>query len=204
MCSKSNSMHVCSGKQGEMTDKLRRQTNTADSFQHNGQLRLALLTDTLTKRSCTGNPSFGQKNSLTNSWTCNCTNCCINTIRVKSLWQQNTTEDARAPFFVHAAAKQNHAVHEWYYIQKKKKIQVRKMCMYAHTLQGLEDCSQVITKLTSSNCSLKCLPPDWLKRLSNGSSNKPCHMLLGNKQKNIFFPILSYRSPRDTPPQTRY
>lgn len=90
----------------------------------------------------------------------------------------------------------------------EKKIQVRKMCTYAHTLQGLEDCSQVIAKLTSSNCSLKCLPPDWLKRLSNGSCNKPCHMLLGNKQKqnktNFFFAFSCYRSRPDTLSQTHY
>lgn len=28
---------------------------------------------------------------------------------------------------------------------------------------------------------MKCLPPDWPKELSNGSSNKPDHMLLDNK-----------------------
>lgn len=77
-----------------------------------------------------------------------------------------------------------------------------------HTLQGLEDCSQVIAKLTSPNCSLKCLPPDWLKRLSNGSCNKPCHMLLGNKQKQnkkkLFFALSCYRSRPDTLSQTHY
>lgn len=63
--------------------------------------------------------------------------------------------------------------------------------MHIHTTE-IEDCSQVITTLTSSNSSLKCLPPDWPKKLSNGSSNKPRHMLLGNKHKT-FLSILSYR-----------
>lgn len=184
-CRKSNSVNVCLG---EMTDKERRRTDTADSFQHSGQLLLSLLTDTLTKRSCIGNPSFGRKKSLTNSWSCNCTNCCINTTRIfsrsKSAWRQNTTKDAKAPLFAGApAAEQSHTQHGWYYIQGEKNPGQKDVHVRTHTLQGLEDCSQVIAKLTSSNCSLKCLPPDWLKRLSNGSCNKPCHMLLGNKQK---------------------
>lgn len=65
-------------------------------------------------------------------------------------------------------------------LREGKKIQVRNMLMHVH-ITWIEDRSQVITTLTSSNSSLKCLPPDWPKRLSNGSSNKPCHMLLGNK-----------------------
>lgn len=129
-----NSVNVCLG---EMTDKERRQTNTADSFQHSGQLLLSLLTDTLTKRSCIGNPSFGQKNSLTNSWSCNCTNCCINTTRIfsrsKSAWRQNTTKDAKAPLFVGAAtAQQSHTQHGWYYIQGKKKSRSER-CARTHT-----------------------------------------------------------------------
>lgn len=53
----------------------------------------------------------------------------------------------------------------------------------------MEGCSQVITKLTSSTSILekKKKPPDWPKRLSDGSSNKLYHMLLGCKQKTFFF-----------------
>ena len=65
---------------------------------------------------------------------------------------------------------------------------------HTDTHTATEDGSQVITTLTLSNCSWKCLPPDWPKRLSNGSRNKPRHMLLDNKQKNTFFFLLPFLS----------
>lgn len=58
------------------------------------------------------------------------------------------------------------------------KIQVRNthvcMCTCKHTAK--EDHSQVIKTTTSSDSSLKYLPPDWPKSLSNKSSNKSSHI----------------------------
>lgn len=145
MCSNSNGVNVCLGKQGEMTDRQSRQTNTADSVQHNGQLLLALLTDNTTARSYSRNPSLGLQNSLTNSWNCNCANCCINTVNIFKDLKSVTakygfdmkSKAVRAAPFVVAAAKQSHTVHGWYSQGKKKKKSRSKTHARTYTLHGL-------------------------------------------------------------------
>lgn len=69
------------------------------------------------------------------------------------------------------------------------KIQVRNARTHArtYTRQESKDRSQVITTLTPCDGDPKCLPPDWPKELSNGSSSKPDHMLLDNKYSTSFF-----------------
>lgn len=133
--------------------------------------------------SYSGNPSLRLRISLANSWNCNCTNCCINTVNMFKDWKSVAakydsdmkSKAARAPLF---AGKTEPVLFTADILWKE--IQVRNTRTHVHTT-GIGDRSQVITTLTSSNCSLKCLPPDWPKRLSNGSSSKPRHMPLGNK-----------------------
>lgn len=82
------------------------------------------------------------------------------------------------------APKQSRSVPGWYSQRGKSRSETHER-MY--TRQESKDRRQVITTLTPSNGGLKCLPPDWPKELSNGSSNKPDHMLLDNKYSTSFF-----------------
>lgn len=154
------------------------------SLQHNGQLLLFLLTDRL-ERGSTVNPSLRLQNPLTNSWNCNCANFCINAGDIfkdrKACGSKiDTKTESWETYTVRRLCSETEPLCSRLIFSEKKKIQVRNTRMHIHTT-GIEDRSQVIKTLTSSNCSLKCLPPDWPKGLSNGSSNKPCHMLLDDK-----------------------
>lgn len=135
-------------------------------------------------RSAALNPSARLRSSLTNSWNCNRANCRINArniykrciyITARLTWNPKLGDLQR----LH----QNRAA--VFPAQREKFRSETRACMY--TWQESKDRCQVITTLTPSDGGLKCLPPDWSKELSNGSSNKPDHMLLDNKYSSSFF-----------------
>lgn len=142
-------------------------------------------------RSAALNPSARLPSSLANSWNRNRTNCPINArniykrcihITARPAWNpklgdlQRLQQNRAAVFPADVLGGKNPG---------QKRTHAHAHAMY--TRQESKDRCQVITTLTPSHGGLKCLPPDWPKELSNGSSNKPDHMLLDNKYSSSFF-----------------
>lgn len=136
-------------------------------------------------RSAALNPSARLRSSLTSSWNRNRANCRINAGNIynRCIYIYNSQADVKSKAG-RSAAKQSRCVPGWCSQREKFRSETHAR-MY--TRQESKDCGQVITTLTPSDGGLKFLPPDWPKELSNGSSNKPDHMLSDNKYSSSFF-----------------